>query len=1024
MAEEIRISASLQQDITEGLFAIEQRMRSTGDAAEDMGSAAQRGGREFAAGMERAEEAAQDAGGASRRARPPVKELGDEAAKTGAKARAGASGVDRFARSAKRAGRAAGGFHGTLRMLKFAGVTSGVFALAGGLSALAAGAVIAVGALAPMVGVVAGIIPLYAGAALAMAAFKLAATQLEQPLTRIKNQFVELGPTIAGGGLRSGLDFLADSLGGLSKVTGKGLAGIGGEIGAAARETGKWVRSAPFLNQVSLIFAGLRPIVANLAKSVLSLARAFLNILQGALPMAQDMAETIVMITGAFAAWTGEMLASGRMTAWLNKSWEIFRRVVGVVVDLIIGTFNIFRIGAGYAGQFGGSIERAAYSFRTWTGTAEGQARINQYFLDSLPALREMGKLLGGIVVGFGKLATSQNVAPLLAQIRTEFAPALGELLTKLSGQDGLGPARISAATAFLKLAASMDFGGITALVQALGGVINALAWLAANVPGVNILFGTLLTTMLAFKLLGPVFKIVAAGAAAYSWVSVAMSGVAGLSAAQLAFAASVRWLGTAFSAVGGVIMTVIRAIGAAFMANPIFFAIAAIIGLIVLLWTKCQWFRDAVVAVWDAIASAAVMVWNAIVGAATTVWNALVTGWNAAISAIGEILGWLWSNIFEPIWSGIVAVVSTAWSIISGIVQTAIYVIVAIITFAAMTIKGVWDLIAQAAALVWQAISAGASWLWVTILQPIFTTIGSFISGVWTGITTAVNFAWQTISNGASSVWAFIQPIFGAIGSFISGVWDGIVGAAQTAWGVVKGIWETASGFLGKIWDGLKKAGTAVWDAISSAAKVVADVVKGVWDGISGAIKGVWNFIAKGWNAIPSISVPEWVPLIGGKTFGLPKLPLLWHGGEAPHGKAIVGEHGPEPLIRNGQFAGMVGLNGPEIADIPRGGYVVPNLATLNALPGLAKTLPAGVAAAVSRSVPGYADVLGPARGGGDSGLRAAVDKLSGALASQPPAVHVSGGGDVHGEVMRAWRTLRHEDEARGRYNYTAGRG
>jgi hypothetical protein len=340
--------------------------------------------------------------------------------------------------------------------------------------------------LAPMVGVLAAVPTLLLAAKLSMLAFTLAAAQLEPTLTRIKNQFTELGPVIAKGGLQKGLDYFANSLGGLAKLTGGGLAGLGAEIGNAARATGDVVKSRPFLDQVSAIFVGLRPVVRDVAMGLLALARALLNVVQASLPMVQDMAVTFRMAAEGLQTWTAEQLANGRMAAWLTKAWTIFTRTIGVIVDILIGLFNIFRAGAGYAGDMGTSIERAAYKFRLWTGSAEGQARINQYFQDSLPALREMGKLLGMAVGGLAKLGTNQNVAPLLSQIRTEFAPALGDLVGKLSGQGGLGPALISAATAFVQFFAALNFSGLTLFVQALGALVQGIVWIMQNVPRVQ----------------------------------------------------------------------------------------------------------------------------------------------------------------------------------------------------------------------------------------------------------------------------------------------------------------------------------------------------------------------------------------------------------------------------------------------------------------------------------------------------------------------------------------------------------
>lgn len=1064
--DRVEIEASLKDAISAAVTRIEQRVQSLENEVQQLGRTGQRSGREFAEGVDAAAKSADNAGDQARQAKRPVKELGDEAVKTGAKASAGATGLKKFARSAKKTKRELGGFRAVLSTLKFAGAITAVFALAGGLSALGAGAVIAVGGLAPMVGVLAGIPAFFLAGKLSVLAFKLAAEQLEPVVTRMKNQFTELGPVIARGGLQKGLEYLANSLGGLAKVTGQGLAGLGGEIGAAARYTGDLVKNRAFLAQVSAIFDGLRPVVRDVSMGLIAIGRALLNVVQGSLPMVQEMARYFRWVAEGLQAWTAEQLANGRMAAWLMKAWNLFLRVTGVVVDVLIGLFNIFRIGAGYGREFGLSIEDAAYKFRLWTDSAEGQARINKYFQDSLPALREMGKLLGMIVGGLASLGTSQNVAPLLEQIRTEFAPALGAVVSKLSGQDGLGPALISGATALLNFFAALDFSGLTAFVVALTKLIEGVVWIMQNVPGASFVISGLVGAFFGLKLLAPIFGIVGKFAGAFGWIKTALDGTAKLTAMQRLFAGGMQMLGKVFSVVGQGIIVVIRAIGVAMMANPIIAIIAAIIIAIVLLWENCAWFRDLVIGVWNAIKDAAVTAWNWIVNVVTTVinkivevassiWQGIVSVWNTVIDAIATAARWLWENVIQPVWNVIATAAEIAWNVVKFIVQTVIYVIVGIITLMAVVAEKVWQLIAfgakwlwntillpvftavkdfvvgvwnaikDAAAFVWNAISAGWNWLWTTILQPIFLFIQGVATMVWNAITTAATAVWNAISAGWQWLMGFLQPLFTGIESAGSAIWNVIKGVASAVVDGIRSAWDSLTGFFSGLWEGISKGAKAAWDGIEKAAKAVGDTVKGVWDAIVNAIKSVWNFIAKGWNSIPDITVPDWVPLIGGKTFGLPKLPTLWHGGQAPGGAAIVGEHGPEPIIINGQLAGMVGTRGPEIAQIPRGGYVVPNLSTLNALPGLAKSLPPSVAAAVARSVPGYAGALtGGGSGGGDRQLTRAIDRLAASMDHRMPPVHVDRSGDVERQVYEAIKKIKREDEARGRYTYLTGGG
>jgi hypothetical protein len=117
-----------------------------------------------------------------------------------------------------------------------------------------------------------------------------------------------------------------------------------------------------------------------------------------------------------------------------------------------------------------------------------------------------------------------------------------------------------------------------------------------------------------------------------------------------------------------------------------------------------------------------------------------------------------------------------------------------------------------------------------------------------------------------------------------------------------------------------LVAAGVALymhWDTVKAKAQELGTKFKdvfggmktfviGIWDGIGDGIKGSINVILKyinklinGLNQI-DFSIPDWVPLLGGKSWGfnIDKIPLLADGGNViKSGKVIVGENGPEEL-------------------------------------------------------------------------------------------------------------------------------
>lgn len=140
--------------------------------------------------------------------------------------------------------------------------------------------------------------------------------------------------------------------------------------------------------------------------------------------------------------------------------------------------------------------------------------------------------------------------------------------------------------------------------------------------------------------------------------------------------------------------------------------------------------------------------------------------------------------------------------------------------------------------------------------------------------------------------------PVLGSIlnGFFaaVANVWDGI---KQVLEGVINFIQGVFSGNWQQAWEGLGQILKGVWDTFVGIVKAPINAIIGLINGLIGAI----NMAIGGLNSL-KISVPDWIPGIGGKSFGfnipsIPNIPYLAKGGTVLSGSAIVGEAGPELL-------------------------------------------------------------------------------------------------------------------------------
>jgi TP901 family phage tail tape measure protein len=73
--------------------------------------------------------------------------------------------------------------------------------------------------------------------------------------------------------------------------------------------------------------------------------------------------------------------------------------------------------------------------------------------------------------------------------------------------------------------------------------------------------------------------------------------------------------------------------------------------------------------------------------------------------------------------------------------------------------------------------------------------------------------------------------------------------------------------------WDTIRGKASEVWTRITDTVKGAANSIISIANSIIGAFESMINFVARAINSVPSFSIPDWVPLIGGKSFSLPKI-------------------------------------------------------------------------------------------------------------------------------------------------------
>lgn len=238
----------------------------------------------------------------------------------------------------------------------------------------------------------------------------------------------------------------------------------------------------------------------------------------------------------------------------------------------------------------------------------------------------------------------------------------------------------------------------------------------------------------------------------------------------------------------------------------------------------------------------------------------------------------------------GIIGTLSTvmgAGSLATGLLGKAIAALtspagIAVVAIGAIIAIGVllwknWDEIKEKASVIWEAITNYLSERWETIKRNASEMASKFkevFLKAWESIKTTAKSAWNGITTFLSTKWFEIKTnvttVFDSIKTKISSVWSSIKSTASTLW---EGITTTIMTPVNNIKTKIVTAFARVKTAISSAFTGVGEMAKGPINALIGAfnvILGIINSLISKINSIKfRITVPEWIPGIGGSWWG-----------------------------------------------------------------------------------------------------------------------------------------------------------
>ena len=166
--------------------------------------------------------------------------------------------------------------------------------------------------------------------------------------------------------------------------------------------------------------------------------------------------------------------------------------------------------------------------------------------------------------------------------------------------------------------------------------------------------------------------------------------------------------------------------------------------------------------------------------------------------------------------------------------------------------------------------------------LKNIIDGFGKFFKGVFTG-------DMKLAVEGIKQIWEGMKQTWNAIVNSIKDAWNMFITWLQSKSPVLAAFFQTVGKLVSDLYNSVKDILKGIVDFVvgvftgdwTKAWEGVKEIFKGIWNGIVSIIEAAINFIIDGINLLISalntihFEIPDWVPIIGGKSFGI-SIPLV----------------------------------------------------------------------------------------------------------------------------------------------------
>lgn len=288
---------------------------------------------------------------------------------------------------------------------------------------------------------------------------------------------------------------------------------------------------------------------------------------------------------------------------------------------------------------------------------------------------------------------------------------------------------------------------------------------------------------------------------------------------------------------------------------------ILGIIAVIVLLWNKCDWFRNLLISMWEGIkiglevavefiSNILLNIGQFFVGLYENIKNGLSAAWTWIVELLSTVGQWIYDNVIIPImnfFQPLFSWFSQLFTSIKDSIASIINVIVGLFRGCVLLIQIIWGVV--------------ASWFNENVIIPImnfFTPIVEFFRNLFVQTVTVVKNTFVVVVEWFKNRWNDIKKIFSVVNTWFGDKFSQAVSNIKKIFSPVgsffSGIWSNIKNAFGKVTSWFKNTFSEAWTAVKNVFSTGGKIFDGIKEGISSTFKTVVNGIIGGINKVISI--------------------------------------------------------------------------------------------------------------------------------------------------------------------------